>query len=177
MLTRADTGAIEIASRTVEPVFTLTPEVAGTPSLIDVNAAEYLPAVREYGSPGYTPAELEDAPELGRRQADIVLAQALPVAAVQGAGPLAPADTACIAVKAEAPTGQGVELAPGRTFVEIGRGPRATISLRRFAVEEFPAAIGTAEGNSTVTLRIPRDNASQPWYLHVEAPQTARVCD
>ena len=35
----------------------------GTPALIDVNAAEYFPAEREYGSPAYSPPELAEAPE------------------------------------------------------------------------------------------------------------------
>ena len=79
VLTRSDLAAIEIARRTVEPSFGLTPEIAGTASLIDVYAGDYLSAARADGSPAYTAAELARAPAAGRRQADIMLSQALPL--------------------------------------------------------------------------------------------------
>ena len=79
VITRSDTAAIEIARRTVDPEFQLNPEIAGTPTLIDIFAGKYLTAIDEFGSPAYTTAELEAAPPVGRRQADIVLANALPL--------------------------------------------------------------------------------------------------
>ena len=82
VLTRSDTAAIEIARHTVNPEFALSPEVAGTGSLIDISAARYLQAVDEYGSPAYSTGELASAPQEGRRQADIVLSQALPISTV-----------------------------------------------------------------------------------------------
>ena len=80
VLTRADLGAVEIAARTVAPGFTLPPEIAGTSFLNEIEAGEYLDAVAEYGSPAYDPGELSRAPEDGRSQADLVLANALPLA-------------------------------------------------------------------------------------------------
>src|SRR5262249_13689523 len=79
VLTRSDLAAIEIAERTVEPSFALTPEIGGTSFLNEIEAGNYLTAVDEYGSPAYTPAELASAPEAGRVQADVVLVNALPV--------------------------------------------------------------------------------------------------
>ncbi|HKO39184.1 MAG TPA: hypothetical protein VJU14_12530, partial [Solirubrobacterales bacterium] len=79
VLTQADTAAIEIAQRHVDPAFQLSPEVAGTTTLVDVVAGPYLEAVEEHGSDAYTEAELLAAPDYGRRQADVVLAQALPL--------------------------------------------------------------------------------------------------
>ena len=55
VLTRADTAALDIAERTVPEGFQLSPEVAGTPSLVNVYAGAYLDAADEYGSPAYTP--------------------------------------------------------------------------------------------------------------------------
>ncbi len=46
VLTKSDLGAIEIAKRTVDPEFSLNTEVAGTTTLVDVQAAKYLPAVQ-----------------------------------------------------------------------------------------------------------------------------------
>lgn len=172
VLTRADLGAIEIARRSVDPGFALTPEIAGTPSLIDIQAGEYLEAVREYGSPAYTPGQLLTAPATGRRQADIVLGQALPISTETGLGVTPARSSACTAA------GRGVselELAPGTARIELAPGPHASFSLGRFALG-FPVRTEGAPGDSTTLLRIPRDTSSRPWRLRVEAEQAARVC-
>jgi hypothetical protein len=176
VLTRADTGAIEIARGTVDPEFRLSPEVAGTPSLIDVSAGPYLEAVEEFGSPAYTPTELEAAPAEGRRQADIVLSQALPLSTKTQLGVYdAGGGENCVGV--EGGRAEQVRIDPGLTRIEVAPGPRAGFSLRRFAQEgEFPVVTAGAEGESTTLLRVPRDEAPQPWYLHVQSVQTVRVC-
>jgi hypothetical protein len=176
VLTRADTAAIEIAERTVDPGFTLTPEIAGTASLINVDAAEFLPAAREHGSPAYTPAELATAPAAGRRQADIVLSQALPLSTrvVPGLFRLEVARS-CTRVGGAAP-GAEVELGPGPARIEVAPGPEAEFSLRRFASGEYPVRTAGAPGDSLTILRVPADKAPQPWYLLVEASQPAFVC-
>jgi hypothetical protein len=188
VLTRADLAAIEIARDSVEPSFGLTPEVAGTPFLIDVNAGEYLEAVDEYGSPAYTPAELAAAPEYGRVQADVVLAAALPVSietlrareTVPGGGDGDHSGHRCGAVPpvGDVPPagGNGLPLRPGLTTIELPPGPPATIDLRRFAAAEFPLVSEGVPGSSTTVLRIPRDEAARPWRLRIEAVQGARVC-
>lgn len=175
VLTRADTAAIEIAARTVDPGFQLSPEVAGTSTLVDVFAGEYLQAVDEYGSPAYTPEELATAPEQGRRQADVVLAQALPISALDAPGGFGRLPRSrCVAVPGG---GSEVRLAPGVTRIELAPGPPATFRLRRFASGEYPVlAAADVRGDSSTSLRIPRDAASQSWRLHVDARQAARVC-
>jgi len=175
VLTRADLGAMQIAERTIPPTFSLTEEIAGTPSLIDVNATEYFPAEEDHGSPAYTPEELASAPAAGRKQADIVLAQALPLStAVAEDAALPPAilpgcERAGAAV-------EEVRLRPGLIQIGVPPGPEAGFSLRRFATGEFPVVTAGAPGNSVTTLKVPRDTAPQPWYLHVDAPQGAFVC-
>jgi hypothetical protein len=177
VLTRSDLGAIEIARRTIEPTFVLTPEVAGTGSLIDVEAGNYLSIAREDGSPAYTPAELAGAPAAGRRQADIVLAQALPLSTKTLVGTDSRAAGRCLVVAREAgSTPPEVRVRPGVTGIEVPPGSPAAFSLRRFAGGEYPVVTEGAPGDSTTFLRIPRDRASQPWYLHVEAAQPVRVC-
>jgi hypothetical protein len=175
MLTRVDTGAIEIAQRTIDPNFQLNPEIAGTTTLVDVFAGEYLQAVDEYGSPAYTPAELATAPKPGRRRADIVLAQALPLSTVVTPGEFDPSSSRgrCTTVPAGGPE---VRLAAGATRIELAPGPAAAFELRRFASGEYPVTTEGVAGDSTTVLRIPRDTAIQPWYLHVDASQMARVC-
>lgn len=177
VLTRSDTAAIEIARRTVDPEFELGPDVAGTTSLVDVFAGEYLAAVDEYGSPAYTPAELAAAPEEGRRQADIVLARALPLSTVTRLGGYsASAGSQCVELPPGAAASSDVPVLPGITRIEVAPGPHATFSLRRFAEGEYPVATEGADGGSVTALRVPRDEARRPWRLHVEASQQVRVC-
>lgn len=173
VLTRSDLGAIEIASRTVEPSFGLPPEISGTPYLNEIEAGNYLEAEREYGSPAYSPAELARAPEDGRVQADLVLANALPLGIETTAGAGA-SKGRCVRV----PGGGAAPLAlhPGTTTIELGPGGSATISLRRFATATYPLVTEGVPASSTTHLYVPRDESSRPWQLLVQAPQGANVC-
>jgi hypothetical protein len=180
VLTRADLAAIEIARGSVDPEFSLTPEVAGTTTLIDVQAAKYLPAVREHGSPAYTPAQLAEARDYGRKQADIVLANALPLSTTTRPGAHEPNGSAgdCIALPAGDPARPEIRLSPGTTRIELAPGPRASFSLRRFAGGEYPVVTEGAPGDSVTELQVPGDKApGYPWFLLVEASQQARVCE
>lgn len=177
VLTRSDLAAIEIAHRTVDPLFTLIPETAGTPSLIDIQADRYLTAVREHGSPAYTPAELATAPAAGRRQADIVLSRALPLSTetiVGGAG-AGPPGGECVAVAGGGGGEPGVTLGPGVTRIEVPAGGDAKFTLGRFAAG-YPVTTEGAPGNSTTLLEIPADAVERPWRLRVEAAQRVAVC-
>jgi len=177
VLTRSDLAAIEIARRTVEPSFGLTPEVAGTASLIDVQAGDYLPAARDDGSPAYTPAELARAPAAGRRQADIVLSQALPLSTKTFTGTDSRAAGRCVLAAGGRRSGRGeVRLGFGATGIEVAPGGHAAFSLRRFASGEYPVPTEGAPGDSTTFLRVPRDGVARPWRLHVVAAQPVRVC-
>ncbi len=174
-LTRSDTAAIEIARRTVGPEFALSPDVAGTPALVDVSAAVYLTAVDEYGSPAYSPAELASAPAAGRRQADIVLSKALPISiAIRPAGRTRRGGAEnCVALVRG---GREVALTDGLTKIELAPGPEATFSMRRFATGEYPVVSEGVPGGSVTLLRIPRDAAPRPWRLRIDAEQAARIC-
>jgi hypothetical protein len=182
VLTRSDLAAMEIASRTIPPEFSLgSVEVTGTASLALVNAGLYFEAKHRWGSPAYSQAELESAPETGRHYADLVLGAALPVSTVTRPGPFRaapPAGERCVVLPGGAAS-QGLEvpLSSSLVRIELAPGPHAAFSLRRFAAGEFPVLTPGAVGESLTLLRIPRDNASQRWYLHVESKQRARVCD
>jgi hypothetical protein len=173
VLTRADLGAIEIARGTVDSSFALTPDIAGTGSLAIVSAGRYLEVVRKHGSPAYTPGELARAPEAGRRQADIVLSQALPLSTetIVGAEPEGGGD--CTVVP---PSGTDVHLSPGVTRIEVPPESDADIKLARFAAEDYPVPIERLPGGSTTLLTIPADVVDLPWRLRVEAAHQVRVC-
>jgi hypothetical protein len=179
-LTRADIGAMEIARRTVDPSFFLgSVETTGTASLLIVEAGKYFEAMDRWGSPAFTPAELASAPQPGRHYADLVLSQALPLSTETRLGVYdrgTSAENCVVLPEARTTPTTEVELAPGVTRIEVAPGPDAGFSLRRFASGEYPVVTEGAAGDSTTLLTIPRDNAPQPWFLHVEASQTARVC-
>jgi hypothetical protein len=170
VLTRADLAAIEIAGRTVEPSFRLSPEAAGTVFLNEIEAGEYLRAVGEYGSPAYSAAELAAAPEEGRAHADLVLANALPLGIETEPGAAAKGD--CVRVDGSA----ALALGPGTTTIELGSGGGGTVKLRRFARREYPLDSGELPAGSTTHLFIPGDRLARPWQLLVEADRGARVC-
>jgi hypothetical protein len=176
VLTRADLGAIEIAQRTVSPDFALPPEISGTSFLNEIEAGEYLAAVDEYGSPAYDPAELARATKTGRAQADVVLANALPVTIGFQAGGGSGSGGRCRTVAGGSAPAPVLALSPGRTAVVLAPGPPGTIRLRRFATEEYPLETEGVRGGTTVLLQIPRDGAVRPWGLQVEAAQRATVC-
>lgn len=175
VVTRSDIAALEIARETVSPEFQLSPEVAGTATLVDITAEKYFSATEEHGSPAYTPAELEAAPEGGRYQADVVLANALPISKETEAGGFASSAGAGCTVLPPGPK-EEVALPPGTTRIEVAPGPEAGISLRRFAEGQYPVQTEAAPGGSVSALTIPADTVSRPWHLLVEAGQPARVC-
>lgn len=169
-ITRADTGAMEIARRTIAPEFRLGPEIAGTPSLINIDAADYFRAVQEHGSPAYSPQEIESASAAGRSAADVVLASALPISAIAADGDSGGSGCTPVQRPSGAPVGTGT------TKVVIPPGAEATLRLRRFASGEFPFVVGKTEGDTTVSLTIPADTASGSWFLMVEGTDAAKVC-
>jgi hypothetical protein len=177
--TQSDLGAIEIAERTVNPGFRLDAVIAGTPTLVNVRADKYLAAVKEYGSPAYTPAELASAPDYGRNQADIVLSRALPLSTIiqLGAFDSRSSGENCVTLPAGDSSDREIRLSSGRTRIELAPGPPARFFLRRFATGEYPVRTEGAAGDSMTLLRTPPDTAPRyPWYLYVEATQLARVC-
>ncbi|MCW2982134.1 MAG: hypothetical protein JWO14_3861 [Solirubrobacterales bacterium] len=174
--TRSDTGAMDIASDTVSPEFFLTPELSGTATFF-ISGQRYQEAVAKWGSPGYSPDEIAAAPETGRKQADIVLASALPLATETEAGGFDPSLAGAAECAAVPPGGPAVALKPGKTRIQVGPGAPASLALRRFAATEYAVPLSAVEGGSAMTLDIPKDKAPEyPWYLRVTASQEVFVC-
>ncbi len=178
--TRSDIAAMEIARDTVAPAFFLgSVETTGTASLALVEAEKWFEAVDRWGTPAYSVPELERASPIGRHYADLVLSQALPISAESTPGSFdasSTAEEACVTLPGGESAQKEVKIGPGLTRVEVAPGPPAEIAMRRFATEEFPVPIAGGEGDSTTVVTVPRDRAKTPWYMHVEASQTARVC-
>jgi hypothetical protein len=175
VLTKADLAGIDIARSHVAPEFELAPQIAGTPSLIDVFAGPYLEAEEDFDTPAYTPQELTDAPEPGRRQADLVISQALPLRTATSPGVEAPGKACALAGGPEAP--EDTSLAPGVTKILAEPGPPVTISLARFAEPgEYAVKTAGAPGDSTTLLTIPRDGSRAPWRVRIQSQQPVYVC-
>lgn len=189
-LARGELAAIEIARDTVRPEFALTPEIAGTSTLVPIDAASYLSAVDDFGSPAESPAELPSATESVRERVDVVLAQALPLTtipqsgATAGSGP-APAAAApiagartrggCLLIPAGSAAGGAPLVLSGSTLIRVGPGAPATLTLRRYA-EAFALKGGTLEGGATTLLRFPPDRSDVPWQIKLSATQSIAVC-
>lgn len=174
-LARAELAAIEIARYDVDPEFWLSPDVAGTSSLVNVGAGRYLRAIERYGSPAYTPAELAAAPPAARRQADIVLAAALPVETKTAFGPVAYPRARCADVRPAAPRSE-LRLRPGTTLIAVPPGRPASIALRRYTSDEYPVSLDDLPGGSVTRLRVPPDRSPRPWRMRVQVEQGAEVC-
>jgi hypothetical protein len=173
---RADLGAVEIARGSVNPEFGFDPGYSGTISLINIKAGPYLALVEEDGSPAYTPAELARAPEFGRRRADVILANALPLTTDTTPGlDRAPPEATCRTAE-DGPEAPEIDLEPGVTTVVLAPGGRARLLLRRFATEGYPLVVSGVAAPSTTTLSVPRDAVARPWRLRIEAVQKAEVC-
>jgi hypothetical protein len=174
-LTRADTAAIEIARDTVAPEFQLTPEVAGTPTLVDIAAGTYLTATEEYGSPAYSQRELAEAAPVARHQADVVLVAALPVTVAPAPAATSPGE-ACVTLPAGVAKPE-MRLPPGGARIELAPGRLGTLSLRRYGSPDGEG-VGVARivGGATVILRIPRDRSPRPWAMRLEVAQPVSVC-
>lgn len=176
-LTRGDTAAIDIARKTVSPNFALTPELAGTPSLINVNAADYLPAVEEHGSPGYTPAELAAAPEPARHWADVVLSRALPISTVTESGAYEAAAVSGCTVIEPGEEGAEVALGSGENRIYAAPGSKAQTALRRFSQAEFPVGLAPIPSGGEMTVKIPADEAPEyPWFVQAKSESKTYVC-
>jgi len=178
LVTRADTAALEIARRTVPADFSLTPENAGTLANVAILPGQYLEAVDAHGSPAFSEEELVTAPSEDRHWADILLSKVLPlsISSRQAAFTAQEAGRCIVLSGGSGSAPPEVRLQPGLTKIWIGSGPSTELTARRFATDEYPVDLGSAPGSSLTLLRIPHDEAAQPWYLHFEASQRALVC-
>lgn len=189
-LARAELAALEISRDNVEPAFVLTPDIAGTTTLIPVDAGSYFAAVEEYGSPAEDPADLATDPETIRKQVDTVLAHAggVTIGAFEGTGngpggapapepegefPGVTTRDNCLHIPAGAATGSVLAVLRGDTTIDVGPGGQASVALRRYAEEftlESPVDPGTA------LLAIPPDRSEVPWQVSVTGEQAIDLC-
>lgn len=173
-LTRADTAAIQIARQTIPPELALDPSFTGTLANVAIVPGPYLEVTDKHGSPAYTPTELTEASPLAQHWADVFLAKALPLSFEVLSGEKPPA--ASCSSGAQGATEVEVEQGPGTVFIEAAEGAEVHVTARRFSVAEFPVELGSVPAGSVARLRIPRDEAEQPWHVKAESAESVRIC-
>jgi hypothetical protein len=175
-LARADTAVLEIARRTVPPALPMTPDITGTLANVAIVPGPYLEAVDAHGSPAYSLAELTEAPDNARHWADVLLSKVLPLSLSVSQRPPQATRADCVSIPGGDPDGAEFPAGPGLLRIRLDPGDPAGLTARRFATEEFPVDLGAIPGGSEAVLRVPRDEASRPWHLRLQARQRAIVC-
>lgn len=171
-LERAGLAAFEIAREEIDPELLLTEDLIGTGSST-VQAREYLTAVDQFGSPAYTDAELELASEPARAAADRVLAVALGASLTPAGG----RDSEHCPI-ASRRSGERITLAVPPSGIRFEGGPsvKASVRLRRYAGEGFPADLGRVSLARPALLEIPDDAAAERWQARITATGPLSVC-
>jgi len=168
--TRADFAAVELARDRVEPSFNPVSNVqalATTPS----TAGRYLAAVDRYGSPAYTPAQLQRLPEGVRENADQVLAEALGIRTRASSS----SDRAIECQRSSTAAPDGFELPPGGATLSVDAAAPVPLALGRFA--DVPAAeTGEVTPGEPVAVSIPPDSSALPWRASATGARSVRVC-
>lgn len=169
-LERADLTAVEIARDTVKPGLILSEGIADT-GYVPVEAGAYLSARDAFGSPAYTEAELEAAPEEARIPADKVLAAALGVELAPGA----PSSHGCQVLQPTTAAPAVVELPPGGGLLRADEGASIEVDLGRFA-DDFPVQMGPLSSGWN-RLAIPTDLSRRPWRAQLSGSGAVTICE
>jgi hypothetical protein len=167
---RGGLAALELTRDRVNPGFTLTQQNSDVDYLLLVDARSYLDAVDAHGSPAYTPAELETASEPARVAADKVFGAALRL----GLQPATGASAACLASRSVA--NPVIVPVPTTGLVLSAPGSGVQASLRRYASDSFPVALGPLPAGQAQLLRIPTDRSQRPWTLQLSGAGAVTVC-
>ena len=174
-------AALEIAGPSIRPDFRVKEGIFPW-----VVAFTYFPAVRDFGSPADSPAELLRRAPPERRAADETLVQALeirpqPARGVRVGGPPPRALTpgvrrrgSCLLHDGDGPA--SIELtAPAAGILVRARGrSRALVQVRRFADEYRRTPVAAVSGAAAV--RLPTGESIVPWKVRVSGGERVRVC-
>lgn len=173
-LEKAGLGSLDIAEASVEPGFVLSEDVVDT-GFVNVDAASYLSARDEYGSPAYSEAEIAAAPEFVRYAADKVLFGALGIELEPLPASAAP-KAGCETVPSDGTASPLLSLPRTGAVIEAGRAPIERFELRRFAGGSAPIQIEGIGAGEAARLAIPRDEATTPWKVQLRTAAPAIVC-
>jgi hypothetical protein len=151
------------------------------------DAGTYFDFVDSFGSPAYTEAGLEGAPEQAREAADQLLARALPVSVRPGfrpggGGPITVTEgeaqrrpDGCVRIVSDEGSGARlvVEVPSGGLSYRVAATERPELKLRRFG-EGFAVAPDLPAGSAQVA--IPTDRSERPWQAELIAKSKLDLC-
>jgi hypothetical protein len=162
-------AALELARGVVDPNLVLNEQNSDVNYLLLVNAGEYLSAVDAYGSPAYTPQELTGAPEPARVAADKVSGAALRIGLTPAPGGLTgPCVTRHL---------RGRPITAPEGVVMRAKAPGIQLSLRRYATESFPLALGALPPGKAEEVRYLRDDSGRFWTIQLTGTGAVDICD
>lgn len=167
---RGGLAALELSRDRVDPDLKLDIHNSDVDYLLELDAGSYLAAVDAHGSPAYSPAELETAPERARIAADKVFGAALGIGLQRATGR---AGQPCLKVKAASDPAIPV---PSGGLVLTARDSRVQAGLRRYASATFPLALGPLPKRHAELLQIPTDRSQRPWTLGLTGTGAVTVC-
>lgn len=187
---RAQLGALEIARNDVANDFTVEAGGLSTLSNPDMlfDAGTYFDVTKSYGSPAYTEAALEGAPEQAREAADQLLSRALPISVRPGFRPAGKGSIAviegteyqrrpggCVAiVPATATAAQVVvEVPSGGLSYKAAAADQPELKLRRFG-EGFAVVPELPAGSAQVV--IPTDRSDRLWQAELVTGSRLELC-
>jgi hypothetical protein len=132
----------------------------------------YLASAGEYGSPAFTLEQLKTTAPRFRAVADTILIDTYAPRIVPASGPTD--DRAC---EASAAGPQGTPLPPDGTYLRPrgGAGP-VSVALARFGEGAQPDALGTVAKGGWSELRIPVDEATEPWRIYPREGRQLLLC-
>jgi hypothetical protein len=163
-------AALELSRDQVDPGLELTEENSDVNYLLLLDAGSYLSAVDSYGSPAYSPEELASAPEPARVAADKVFGAALGLGLTPApGGRTGPCATRNLRASQPVTVPQGV--------IMRAHGPAIRVSLRRYATESFPLALGTLPVGSAELIETPTDRSDRDWTIQLSGTGAVDVCD
>jgi hypothetical protein len=186
---RAQLEALEIDRGNVADDFVVEGGGLTTLSNPDMlfDAGTYFDVVKSFGSPAYSEAGLEGAPEQAREAADQLLARALPISVRPGFRPAGNGAIAVVEGEYQRRPGGCVRIVAGegpgaRVLVEVPSGglsyrvaatERPELKLRRFG-EGFAVVPNLPAGSAQ--LAIPLDRSDRPWQAELIARSKLDLC-
>jgi hypothetical protein len=165
-LERARLAAVELAKGHESPDYRVILDI-----FTQIPVRTYLAAVRSYGSPAFTEAQLASAGERDREDADATLAAAERLALTPLTGGRVPA-VGC----ARSLAGRGeVALQPGTYALRNVTGDHLAVALRRFADAPSVSLVPVAP-RAPMSLTIVADRAHRPWRIAVTGQGAVSIC-
>jgi hypothetical protein len=169
---RAKLAVVDELRDRVDAGTVVQPPPFSTAADMVIEAGDYLRAVDEFGSPGYSIDQLHEVGSTPKQGADREFVYLLGIQ-IEPSAHLAGRRCQVVPV-GEIISGTGSKVPKGGfSFQAIGGAP-VTIGLRRYSEDFY--RFDPAPGGGPYLVRIPPDHVPQPWVVGFESSRPVRVC-